>query len=65
MRSLENCLSVTRNQNIVFHLAGVKGSPKMTSQQPASFMVPTLMFSINMMEAAEEIMLKITYLLVL
>ena len=54
LRSLENCLSVTKNQNIVFHLAGVKGSPKMTSQQPASFMVPTLMFSINMMEAARR-----------
>ena len=38
----------------VFHLAGIKGSPAMTAEQPASFFVPTLQFSINMMEAARR-----------
>lgn len=54
LRDFENCLSLTKNKDIVFHLAGVKGSPKMTLEQPASFMIPTLMFSINMMEAARR-----------
>lgn len=52
LRYFDNCLEVCEGQEIIFHLAGVKGSPKMNIEQPASFMVPTLMFSINMMEAA-------------
>jgi len=52
LRYFENCLEVCKDKDIVFHLAGVKGSPKMNIEKPASFMVPTLMFSINMMEAA-------------
>ena len=54
LRNFENCLSVTKNKEIVFHLAGVKGSPKMTLERPASFFVPTLQFSLNMMEAARR-----------
>jgi len=54
LRNFDNCLSVAEQQNIVFHLAGVKGSPKMTSERPASFFVPTLQFSLNMMEAARR-----------
>lgn len=54
LRNFENCLSVCKDIDIVFHLAGVKGSPAMTEKQPASFFVPTLMFSINMMEAARR-----------
>ena len=40
--------------DVVFHLAGVKGSPLMTQKMPASFFVPTIMFSVNMMEAARR-----------
>jgi GDP-L-fucose synthase len=54
LRSFENCMAVSSGQDIVFHLAGVKGSPKMTAERPASFFVPTLQFSINMMEAARR-----------
>lgn len=52
LRNFDNCLTACEGQDIVFHLAGVKGSPKMTAQMPASFFVPTLQFSVNMMEAA-------------
>ena len=52
LRYFDNCLEVCKNQEIVFHLAGVKGSPKMNLEKPASFMTPTIMFSVNMMEAA-------------
>jgi GDP-L-fucose synthase len=54
LRSFDNCLEVVEGNEIVFHLAGVKGSPKMTSERPASFFVPTLQFSLNMMEAARR-----------
>ena len=54
LRDFNNCLSVTKGIDIVFHLAGVKGSPKMTMERPASFMVPTLQFSLNMMEASRR-----------
>ncbi len=54
LRNFDNCLEVAKGQDIVFHLAGVKGSPKMTAERPASFFVPTLQFSLNMMEAARR-----------
>jgi GDP-L-fucose synthase len=54
LREFANCLSVCQDQEIVFQLAGVKGSPAMTAKRPASFFVPTITFSINMMEAARR-----------
>ena len=54
LRYLENCMDVCAGKEIVFHLAGVKGSPKMTAERPASFLVPTVQFSFNMMEAARR-----------
>ena len=33
---------------------GVTGSPAMTFEKPASFMVPNLLVSINMLEAARR-----------
>lgn len=52
LRDFDNCLSITKKKDIVFHLAGIKGSPKMSKEKPASFFVPTLKFSLNMMEAS-------------
>lgn len=54
LRYLENCETLCENKDIVFHLAGVKGSPLMTKIKPASFMTPTIMFSFNMLEAARR-----------
>ncbi len=54
LRELAKCLRVCRGKDIVFHLAGVKGSPALTAKQPASFFVPTIMFNTNMMEAARR-----------
>lgn len=50
----ENCIQVCEGMDIVFHLAGIKGSPAMTAQKPASFFVPTILFNTNMMEAARQ-----------
>ncbi|OGT35012.1 MAG: hypothetical protein A3F11_07340 [Gammaproteobacteria bacterium RIFCSPHIGHO2_12_FULL_37_14] len=54
LREFSACLDVCKDQEIVFQLAGVKGSPAMTAKRPASFFVPTITFSINMMEAARR-----------
>jgi GDP-L-fucose synthase len=54
LREFKNCIDVCEKQEIVFQLAGIKGSPAMTAKRPASFFVPTIMFSINMMEAARR-----------
>lgn len=52
LRYLDNCVECTKNQEIVFHLAGIKGSPKMCDEKPASFLTPTVTFSFNMLEAS-------------
>ena len=54
LREFSSCMDVCAGQDIVFQLAGVKGSPAMTAKRPASFFVPTMQFSINMMEAARR-----------
>ena len=54
LREFKNCLTLCRNKDFVFHLAGVKGSPLMTMKKPASFLVPTVTFTFNMMEAARR-----------
>ncbi len=50
----ENCIEACTGMDMVFHLAGIKGSPAMTSKKPASFFVPTITFNTNMMEAARQ-----------
>lgn len=52
LRSFEDCLRVCEGMDIVFNMIGVKGSPKMAKERPASFFVPMLQFDTNMMEAA-------------
>jgi len=47
----ENARAVTMNQDIVFHLAGIKGSVVVTKEKPASFFVPLLQFNTNVLEA--------------
>jgi GDP-L-fucose synthase len=54
LREFSSCMDACKGQDIVFQLAGVKGSPAMTAKRPASFFVPTMQFSINMMEAARR-----------
>lgn len=54
LRDFNNCEAVCAGHEVVFNLVGVKGSPAMTRDKPASFFVPTLTFSVNMMEAARR-----------
>ena len=45
------CKKITKDMDYVFHVAGIKGSVKVTKEQPASFFVPLLMMNTNMLEA--------------
>jgi GDP-L-fucose synthase len=54
LREFSNCVEVAKGMDVVFDLAGVKGSPAMASERPASFLVPNVIFSYNMMEAARR-----------
>jgi len=58
LRIYSNCLKLCKDKDIVFHLAGIKGSPKMSRDKPASFLVPTISFSLNMLEAARQCKVK-------
>lgn len=52
LREFMLCKEVVKGQDIIFHIAGVKGSPKRAMEQPADYFVPMLQFNTNMMEAA-------------
>lgn len=54
LRSSSHCLKITAGQEVVFHLAGIKGSPKLTMSKPATFFTNTLLFNLNMMEASRK-----------
>jgi len=51
LTELVNCRMVTSNMDYVFHVAGIKGSAKVTLEKPASFFVPLLMMNTNVLEA--------------
>ena len=52
LRNRDVCKRVCEGQEIVFHLAGIKGSPVRCMESPASFSVPMIQFNANMVEAA-------------
>lgn len=54
LTDFNHCLKVCEGMDYVFNLVGIKGSPAMTAKKPASFFVPTITFSLNMMEAARQ-----------
>ena len=52
LRDRKACEFVCKDADIVFHLAGIKGSPQRCMEAPASFSVPMIQFNANMIEAA-------------
>ncbi len=52
LRMFNHCIELTKDIDIVFNVVGIKGSPQMSRQNPASFMVPMLQFNTNMLEAS-------------
>lgn len=52
LSSFDFCKEQIKDIDYVFHLAGIKGSVKVTLEKPASFFVPLLMFNTNVLEAS-------------
>jgi GDP-L-fucose synthase len=48
------CLELTRGMDDVFHVAGIKGSAKVSASMLATHFVPTLMFNVNVLEACKR-----------
>jgi GDP-L-fucose synthase len=51
LRYLDICEMICEGQDYVFHLAGIKGSPKMCAEKPYSFSVPMMLFNAAMIDA--------------
>lgn len=52
LTDLNNCLKVTKNQDLVFNLLGIKGSVGIGQTKTASFLIPMLRFQTNLMDSA-------------
>ena len=52
LRDFDDCKNVVMDMDVVFHVAGVKGSPKRAAEQPNDYFTPMLQFNTNMAEAA-------------
>ncbi len=48
------CADAVRDMELVFHLAGIKGSVEVTRSRPASFLVPLLAMNTQLLEAARR-----------
>lgn len=54
LTNFENCSDVCDGMDYVFHLAGIKGSPKMVKEKPASIFDALILFNTNMLRAAKK-----------
>ncbi len=52
LTNFDFCKEQTKGMDCIFHIAGIKGSVKVTLEKPASFFVPLLMFNTNVLEAS-------------
>jgi len=52
LRNFDDCKNVVVDMNVVFHVAGVKGSPKRAAEQPNDYFTPMLQFNTNIAEAS-------------
>ncbi|MDC3067729.1 NAD-dependent epimerase/dehydratase family protein [Paracoccaceae bacterium] len=48
----QKCLEITKGQQVVLHIAGIKGSVNVTKAMPARFYVPLVLMNTNMLEAS-------------
>jgi len=51
LRDFKNCMELCAGKDYVFHLAGIKGNPRKTENEPADFIVPMLQMNTNILEA--------------
>ena len=52
LRSRGFCKEICQDRDVIFNLAGLKGSPQRVIEAPATFSVPQVQFGANMSEAA-------------
>src|SRR5689334_19969241 len=52
LTELQNCLKLTKNQELVFNVVGIKSSVGIGNSKVASFLVSMLRFQTNLMDAA-------------
>jgi len=52
LRDPNFCKQITKEMEFVFHVAGIKGSPKMALEKPSTFFVNTTLFNLNLIEAS-------------
>lgn len=52
LTDFQNCMKVTKKQDLVFNLVGIKGSVGIGQTKAASFLVPMLYFQTNLMDAS-------------
>ena len=52
LRNFDDCKNVVVDIDVVFHVAGVKGSPKRAMEQPNDYFTPMLQFNTNIAEAS-------------
>jgi GDP-L-fucose synthase len=52
LRDPNFCSQITKEMEFVFHVAGIKGSPKMALEKPSTFFVNTALFNLNLIEAS-------------
>lgn len=48
----QKCLEITKNQHVVLHVAGIKGSVDVTKAMPARFYVPLVLMNTNILDAS-------------
>jgi GDP-L-fucose synthase len=54
LKEFRSCKEVCTNMDFVFNVVGIKASPKVCLERPASIMGPMLQFNTNMLEAAMQ-----------
>ena len=52
LRDFDRCKILVDNIDVVFHVAGVKGSPKRAAEQPNDYFTPMLQMNTNIAEAS-------------
>ncbi len=52
LRDKDNCMKAADGMDEVYNLLGIKGSPKITHENPANFFFSTVSFNLNMMESS-------------
>ena len=54
LRNFDFCMEIARDRDIVFHVAGIKGSPQVALGRPSTFFVNTSQFNLNVIEACRR-----------